>query len=76
MCKEKLGIQIFSNGFMLGKFFPLSEVTVCTVSLIESSKLMVFALPLEQICSPTGQSGIIGISVLPEKARLPDDERQ
>ena len=23
MCKEKLGIQIFSNGFMLGKFFSI-----------------------------------------------------
>ena len=23
MCKEKLGIQIFSNGFMIGKFFSI-----------------------------------------------------
>ena len=23
MCEEKLGIQIFSNGFMLGKFFSI-----------------------------------------------------
>ena len=41
MNKEKLRIQIFSNGFMLDKFFPLSEVTVYTLSLLESSKLMI-----------------------------------
>ena len=42
MCKEKLGIQIFSNGFMLGKFFSIIRsdgVHFCFD--IESSKLIV-----------------------------------
>ena len=74
-CAKKWESWFFNYGVMLGKFFLYSHVTVCTFALIESACWWWFAHH-EQICLPTGQSGMIGICVQIEIAWLSDDERQ
>ena len=76
MCKEKLCIQIFSNGFMFGKFFSIIRSDGVNFYFHRYQQVDGGPLYLLRRFVRHRAIDIAGICALPEKARHPYDDRQ